>query len=356
MSTKPVTSRPATAPTKMRAAVLRKVKTKLKIERLPIPEPGPGEILVKVVACGVCHSDLHAIDGDWTPGPVLPLIPGHEVTGHVAALGAGVSGFRKGDPVGVPWMWSACGHCESCLAGMETICRYGEATGYSKAGGYAEYMLARADFVARLPKRADLVTVAPILCAGVTTYRGLKRTNARPGQWVAVVGIGGLGHVAVQYAVAMGMRVAAVDIDPKKLALAKKLGAEFLVNAREEDPVPAIRKGIGGVHGAVVAAVATQAFEQSIGMLRAGGTVVFLGLPGGKANELRASIAQISGRELSIRGSSVGTRLDLDEAVAFALRGEVTAKVETAPLSAANAVLNRMRRGKIVGRVVLTIA
>jgi propanol-preferring alcohol dehydrogenase len=341
---------------KMRAAVLRKLKTRLKIERLPIPEPGPGDILIKVAACGVCHSDLHAIDGDWATPPVLPLVPGHEVTGHVAELGAGVAGFRKGDAVGVPWMWSACGHCEACLAGMETICRTGEATGYSKPGGYAEYMLARADFVARLPKRADLVAIAPILCAGVTTYRGLKRTNARPGQWVAVVGIGGLGHIAVQYAVAMGMRVAAVDIDPKKLALAKKLGAEFLVNALEENPVSAIRKGIGGVHGAVVAAVATQAFEQSIGMLRAGGTVVFLGLPGGKADELRASIAQISGRELSVRGSSVGTRLDLEEAVAFALRGEVASKIETAPLSAANAVLNRMRRGKIVGRVVLTIA
>jgi propanol-preferring alcohol dehydrogenase len=341
--------------TKMRAAVLRQLKTKLKIERLSIPEPGRGEILIKVVACGVCHSDLHAIDGDWANPPVLPLIPGHEVTGHIAELGAGVAGFRKGDAVGVPWMWSACGHCEACLSGMETVCRTGQATGYSKPGGYAEYMVAKADFVARLPKRADLTAVAPILCAGVTTYRGLKRTNTRPGQWVAVVGIGGLGHIAVQYAVAMGMRVAAVDIDPKKLALAKKLGAEFLVNAKEENPVAAIRKGIGGVHGAVVAAVATQAFEQAIGMLRVGGSVVFLGLPGGKADELRASIAQISGRELSVRGSSVGTRLDLEEAVAFALRGEVTAKIETAPLSAANAVLDRMRKGKIVGRVVLTM-
>ena len=342
-------------PNTMRAAVLRQLKTKLKIERLPIPAPGPGEILVKVAACGVCHSDLHAIDGDWASPPVLPLIPGHEVTGHVAALGAGVSGFDKGDAVGVPWMWSACGHCEACLSGMETVCRTGQATGYSKPGGYAEYMIAKADFVARLPKRADLVAIAPILCAGVTTYRGLKRTNTRPGQWLAVVGIGGLGHIAVQYAVAMGMRVAAVDIDPKKLALAKKHGAEFLVNAAEENPVSAIRKGIGGVHGAVVAAVATQAFEQAIGMLRVGGTVVFLGLPGGKADELRASIAQISGRELSVRGSSVGTRLDLEEAVAFALRGEVVAKIETAPLSSANAVLDRMRKGTIVGRVVLTI-
>jgi propanol-preferring alcohol dehydrogenase len=339
----------------MRAAVLREVKTALKIENLPIPEPGPGEILVKVAACGVCHSDLHAIDGDWSPGPVLPLIPGHEVTGHVASMGPGVTGFAVGDVVGVPWMWSACGKCEACLSGMETICRQGAATGYSKPGGYAEYMLARADFVARLPKDADLVAVAPILCAGVTTYRGLKRTNARPGQWVAILGIGGLGHIAVQYAVAMGFRVAAVDIDPKKLELAKSLGAEFTVNGRDENPVSTIRKGIGGVHGAVVAAVASQAFQQAIGMQRAGGTVVFLGMPGGDQDELRTSIAGIIGREISIRGSAVGSRLDLDEAVAFALRGKVAAKVETAPLADANAVLERMRQGGIVGRVVLTV-
>jgi len=341
----------------MRAAVLREIGTKLKLERLPIPEPGPGEILVKVAACGVCHSDLHAIDGDWTPGPTLPLIPGHEVTGHLAELGVGVTGFRAGDAVGVPWMWSACGQCESCLSGMETICRFGEASGYSKPGGYADYMLARADFVARLPEKSDLIGVAPILCAGVTTYRGLKRTNARPGHWLGVIGIGGLGHIAVQYAKAMGMRVAAVDIDPKKLKLAQSLGAEVLVDAREEKPVSTLRKATGGgVHGAVVAAVATAAFEQSVGMLRPGGTVVFLGLPGGKADELRTSIAAISGRELSVRGSSVGTRLDLDEAVAFALRGAVKAKVETASLASANAVLDRMRKGKIVGRVVLRVA
>jgi propanol-preferring alcohol dehydrogenase len=340
----------------MKAAVLREAGTKLAIETLPVPVPGPGEILVKVAACGVCHSDLHAIDGDWTPGPNLPLIPGHEVTGQVAAIGAGVTGFENGDVVGVPWMWSACGHCESCLAGMETICKFGEATGYSKPGGYAEYMLARADFVARLPKDADLTKLAPILCAGVTTYRGIKRTEARPGQWLAVIGIGGLGHVAVQYAKAMGLRVAAIDIDPEKLALAKRLGAEVTIDAREGNPVSAVRKTLGGgAHGAVVAAVATKAFEQSVGMLRPGGTVVFLGLPGGKADEIKASIAAISGRELTLRGSSVGTRLDLDEAVAFSLRGAVNAEVATATLDQVNDVLDRMRQGKIVGRVVLQL-
>jgi alcohol dehydrogenase, propanol-preferring len=339
----------------MKAAVLRKLGQKLKIERLPIPEPGPGEILVKVAACGVCHSDLHAIDGDWSPPPVLPLIPGHEVAGHVAALGAGVSAFRAGEAVGVPWMWSACGTCRYCLAGMETICKSGEASGYTKPGGYAEYMVAKADFVARLPKRADLNAIAPILCAGVTTYRGLKRTNTRPGDWVAVIGIGGLGHIAVQYAIAMGLRVAAVDIDPKKLALAKKLGAELQVNAREEDPAAALQRKCGGVQGAIVTAVATQAFEQAIGMLSPAGTVAYIGLPGGKADQIRASISAIVNWELSVRGSNVGTRLDLQEAVDFALRGEVAAKIETAPLRSANAVLDRLRKGKIVGRVVLTI-
>lgn len=340
----------------MKAAIQRKAGTPLKIEKLPIPQAGPGEILIKVTACGVCHSDLHAIDGDWTPGPALPLIPGHEVTGHVAAIGTGVKGFRLGDAVGVPWMYSACGQCEFCQAGMETICKSGEATGYSKPGGYAEFMVAEAKFVARLPKSADLYALAPILCAGVTTYRGLKRTKTRPGQWMAVIGIGGLGHIAVQYAVAMGMRVVAVDVDDVKLKLARKLGAEMTVNARKVDPVAEIQAKIGGTHGAVVTAVATQAFEQAIGMLRPAGTVAYIGLPGGKADQIRASISAITNWELTVTGSNVGTRLDLNEAVAFALNGLVKAKIRKAPLTQVNKIFNDMRKGKIVGRMVLDIA
>ena len=209
----------------MKAAVLHQLKTPLTIEQVPIPEPGHGELLIKVTACGVCHSDLHAVDGDWTPPPVIPLIPGHEVAGTVAKLGPGVTGFKPGDAVGVPWLYSACGHCEFCLAGMETICKQAEATGYTKPGGYAEYLVAPAAFVGRLPQGTDPYAMAPILCAGVTTYRGLKRTGARPGQWVAVVGIGGLGHIAIQYARAMGLRVAAVDVSEDKLELARSLGA-----------------------------------------------------------------------------------------------------------------------------------
>jgi propanol-preferring alcohol dehydrogenase len=340
----------------MKAAVLRKLRQKLKVEAMPIPEPGHGEILIKVVACGVCHSDLHAVDGDWNPGPVLPLIPGHEVAGHVAALGEGVTDLKAGDAVGVPWMYSACGKCEFCMAGMETICKSGEATGYSKPGGYAEYMVADAAFVARLPKGVNFYELAPILCAGVTTYRGLKRTNARPGQWMAVIGIGGLGHIAVQYAKAMGYRVAAVDVDDEKLKLAKKLGAEVVVNGREANAPKALQDKIGGVHGAIVTAVAPQAFEQAIGMLRPAGTVCYIGLPGGKKDEIRASISAITNWELSVRGSNVGTRLDLNEAVAFAANGLVTAKIKTAPLAKINEVFDEMRAGKILGRVVLKLA
>ncbi|MFM8747252.1 MAG: zinc-dependent alcohol dehydrogenase [Aestuariivirga sp.] len=340
----------------MKAAVLHRLRAPLTIEDLPVPAPGPGDLLIKVTACGVCHSDLHAVDGDWTPPPVLPLIPGHEVVGTVARLGPGVSGFAEGEEVGVPWMFSACGRCEFCLAGMETVCPAGEATGYTRPGGYAEYMLAPAAFVGKLAPGADPYAMAPILCAGVTTYRGLKRSMARPGQWVAVIGIGGLGHIAVQYARAMGLRVAAVDVAEDKLALARALGAEVTVNGAQADAVAALRTATGGVHGAVVTAVAPRAFEQALLMLRLGGAAVYIGLPGGKGDEIRASLAAIINGELTIRGSNVGTRQDLNEAIAFAANGLVKATVRTEPLSAINTVLDEMRRGAIVGRVVLKIA
>lgn len=340
----------------MKAAVLHALKEPLRIEQVPIPEPGHGELLIKVTACGVCHSDLHAVDGDWTPPPVIPLIPGHEVAGKVAKLGPGVTDFAVGDEVGVPWMYSSCGHCEFCLAGMETICKSGEATGYTKPGGYAEYMVAEAAYVGRLPEGTDPYAMAPILCAGVTTYRGLKRTGARPGQWVVIAGIGGLGHVAVQYARAMGLRVAAVDVADEKLELATSLGAEIVVNAARTDPVAAIQEKIGGAHAAVVTAVASTAFEQAILMLRPAGTVAYIGLPGGKSDEIRASISAIVNWELSVRGSNVGTRQDLNEAIAFASNGLVKAKIRTIALEDINAVLDEMRKGQVVGRVVLKLA
>jgi propanol-preferring alcohol dehydrogenase len=340
----------------MKSAVLRALRTPLAIEDLPIPDPGPGELLVRVTACGVCHSDVHAIDGDWDPPPVLPLIPGHEVTGTVAALGEGAQEFKAGDRIGVPWMFWSCGSCEFCLAGMETVCKRTEATGYTQPGGYAEYMVAKGAFCGHLPDHLDLYELAPVLCAGVTTYRGLKRTGARPGQWVTVFGIGGLGHIAVQYARAMGLRVAAVDIAGDKLELARKYGAEVLVNSRDADPGRVIQEKVGGTHGAVVTAVSPRAFEQSTSVLRPGGVVSFIGLPGGDKDRIRLGISALVNGELSVRGSNVGTRQDLDEALAFAGNGLVKPMVEKQPLSRVNTVLERMRKGEIVGRVVLAIA
>lgn len=340
-------------PETMRAAIQREAGAPLAIETVKRPAPGAGEVLIKVAACGVCHSDLHAVDGDWTPAPNYPLIPGHEVIGRVAAQGPGVSAPALGALVGVPWMYSACGRCRYCLAGMESICPSAEATGYTKPGGYAEYMIAPAEFVARLPDDADIVPLAPILCAGVTTYRGLKRSGARPGEWIAILGIGGLGHVAVQYARAMGLRVAAIDVDPDKLDLARTLGAEVTLDARAEDPVATLQARLGGVQAALVTAVATRAFEQAVAMLAPAGTAVYVGLPGGSADEVRLSIGAVANWERTVRGSNIGTRLDLAEAVDFAIRGLVEARVTTARLEDAPSVLDAMRAGRVLGRTVL---
>jgi propanol-preferring alcohol dehydrogenase len=344
-------------PKTMRAAVLRELKTPLRIEEVPVPEPKPGEVVIKVVACGVCHSDVHAVDGDWDPLPNLPLTPGHEAAGFVAACGMGVRSIKEGDAVGVPWMWSACLECETCLSGDETICAKGESTGYSMPGGYAEYLVAPAAFVGRLPEKADMVGLAPVLCAGVTVYRGLKRTQARPGQWAAVFGVGGLGHLAVQYAKAMGLRVAAVDIADDKLRLASELGADMVVNAKEADPVRTLKKGLaGGPHAALVTTPASIAFDQAIRALRGAGTCSFIGMPGRDGDRVPVSVNRLVGLELSLRGSSVGSRLDLAEAIRFAADGSVKVTVERQPLEAVNDVFARIRRGEIVGRVVLDIA
>ncbi|MFA5120519.1 alcohol dehydrogenase catalytic domain-containing protein [Zavarzinia sp.] len=337
------------------AAVIKALKQPLAFECREIPEPGPGEVLIRVAACGVCHSDLHAADGDWDPPPNVPIVPGHEVTGHVLRLGTGVNHLSVGDPVGVAWMGGACGRCAACLSGMETICPSGEATGYTRDGGYATHLVARADFVLPLPKGADLVALAPILCAGVTTYRALKRAGAKAGDFVGVIGVGGLGHVAIQYAKAMGYRAVAVDLAPEKLELALRLGAEAAVHAGPDAVARVMDETGGGLHAALVTATAPAAFEQALDMTRPGGTTVFVGLPGGAGDRIGVSIASLANWERSIRGSNVGTRADLAEAMGFALRGLVHCTTETMPFSAANEALERLRQGTVTGRLVLTM-
>ncbi|HXP70452.1 MAG TPA: alcohol dehydrogenase AdhP [Candidatus Dormibacteraeota bacterium] len=336
----------------MKAAVVEKFGEPLVVREVPIPTPGPGQALVEVFATGVCHTDLHAVDGDWPIKPTLPFTPGHEGAGIVAVVGPGVTHLKEGDRVGIAWLHSACGHCEYCLSGWETLCLEQQNSGYSVNGSFAQYALGHADYLGRIPKNLPFVDAAPILCAGVTTYKGLKQTGARPGEWVVISGVGGLGHVAIQYAKAMGLHVAAVDLGPEKMALARKLGAEITIDAKTQDPAKEIQKQIGGAHGVLVTAVSLIAFKQAVGMLRRGGTCVLNGLPPG---EFPVSIFDIVLNGNTIRGSIVGTRLDLEEALAFAAEGKVRATIETLPLECINDVFSRLKRGQVNGRVVLGI-
>lgn len=337
----------------MKAAVVDKFRQPLQIREVPVPSPGPGQALVQIMATGVCHTDLHAADGDWPVKPNPPFVPGHEGAGVVVALGSGVTYLKEGDRVGIAWLHSACGHCEFCLTGWETLCQAQQNSGYSVNGSFAEYAIGQADYLARIPDQLSFVDAGPILCAGVTTYKGLKETEARPGEWVVISGVGGLGHVAIQYAKAMGLHVAAIDVGEEKLDLARKLGAHIAVDARAEDPAHKIQDEIGGAHGVLVTAVSPIAFKQAVGMLRRRGTCVLVGLPPG---EFPVSIFDVVLSRYTLRGSIVGTRKDLEEALAFAAEGRVKATIEQLPLDSINEVFRRLREGKVNGRVVLNIA
>jgi propanol-preferring alcohol dehydrogenase len=335
----------------MKAAVVRQFGRPLNIEEVAIPSPGPGEVLVKIMATGVCHTDLHAADGDWPVKPVPPFIPGHEGAGIVAAVGAGVTALKEGDPVGIAWLHDACGCCEHCITGWETLCESQHDSGYSVDGSFAEYAIGSAAYVARLPANVDFVAMAPILCAGVTTYKGIKETEARPGEWIAISGIGGLGHVAIQYAKAMGLHVVALDVTDEKLALARSLGAELAINARAPDAVAQVLKHTsGGAHGVLVTAVSPPAFSQALQFVRRKGTVSLVGLPPG---DFATPIFDVVLKRITLRGSIVGTRKDLAEAIEFASEGKVKAHIHQRPLEDINSVFTDLKAGKVDGRIVV---
>jgi len=336
----------------MKATVCKEFGKPLVIEEVPVPEPGPGQILVRIVATGVCHTDLHAVNGDWPVKPSPPFIPGHEGVGTVVALGAGVARVKEGDRVGIPWLHTADGYCEYCRTGWETLCPRQQNTGYSVNGTFAEYALADPTFVGRLPDQLDWGPAAPTLCAGVTVYKGLKETEVKPGEWVMISGIGGLGHMAVQYAKAMGMHVVAIDIHDDKLALATRLGADLAVNARTTDAAAEIQKQVGGTHGALITAVSPPAFEQAFGVLRSHGTMALVGLPPGK---FAMPIFDTVLKRITVRGSIVGTRQDLEEALEFAGEGKVKAHFAWDELSNINDIFHRMAEGRIDGRIVLRL-
>lgn len=336
----------------MKAAVVQEFGQPLRIEEVPIPTPGPGEVLIKVMANGICHTDLHSVDGDWSIKPKLPLIPGHEGAGILVAVGPGVTQFKEGDRTGVAWLHDACGWCEYCRTGWDALCRSQRNTGFSVNGSFAEYVIGSAPYVGRLPNNVDFAAVAPMLCAGVTTYKAIKETEAKPGQWLVISGVGGLGQLGVEYAKAMGLRVAAVDVTEEKLALARASGAEITVNAKAPDAVTqVVEQTGGGGHGILVTAIVPSAFRQAVDMVRRRGTVTLVGLPPG---EFPLPIVDIVLNRITLRGSIVGGRQDLAEAIEFATAGKVHSHYHEVKLGDVNQVFNDMKAGKLDGRMVIT--
>ncbi len=337
----------------MKAAVVREFGKPLTIEEVVVPTPGPNEVLVKIAATGVCHTDLHAADGDWPVRPSPPFIPGHEGAGIVAAVGSGVKRLKEGDAVGIAWLHDACGCCEPCLTGWETLCESQNNSGYSVNGSFAEYAIGDADYVGHLPADVDFVAMAPILCAGVTTYKGIKETEARAGEWIAISGIGGLGHIAIQYAKAMGLHVVALDVTDEKLALARSLGAEVTIDARAPDAAAqVVRLTGGGTHGVLVTTVSPPAFAQALNLVRRKGTIALVGLPPGN---FATPIFDVVLKCITLRGSIVGTRQDLAEAIRFAWEGKVKSHIHEASLDDINRIFTDLKAGTVDGRMVIRL-
>jgi propanol-preferring alcohol dehydrogenase len=337
----------------MFAAVVHRFGQPLVIEDRPTPTPGPGQLLVRVEASGLCHTDIHAAHGDWPVKPTLPFVPGHEGVGIVAAFGPGVSGFAEGDRVAVPWLGWACGSCEWCVSGWETLCPEQRNTGYSVDGGFAEYLVADAAFVGRVPESVDPFDAAPLTCAGVTTYKAVKVSKTRPSDLVAVFGIGGLGHLAMQYAQIAGGTVAAVDIVDSKLQLAKDLGAAYTINAAREDPVEVVQ-ALGGADAAIVLAATPTACEQAFRSLRRNGRLVFVGLPAD--NVMHLPIFETVLRGITVTGSIVGTRVDLAETFELHADGRTRVVREERQLSDVNEAMGQIMRGQIDARLVFDLS
>ena len=337
----------------MKAAVLREFKQPLTIEDVARPIPGAHEVLIEVEACGVCHSDLHVADGDWpqiVPITKKPLILGHEIAGRVVEKGDSVNQLEVGDRVGVPWVHWTCGECEFCREGNENLCVKQQITGVTVDGGYAEFVKAPASHAQKIPDGLSSVAAAPLFCAGVTVYRALRHAKIQPGQRLAVFGVGGLGHVAVQMALGMGAIVTAIDVSEEKLAHAKSLGASSTLNAATANVVKELRRA-GGVHVALVTSAAKKAYDTAFPCIRPAGMLLVVGLP---SESICFPPILMAALEVRIQASSVGTRRDMRDVLAMAAAGKLHCQVTTRPLTGANGVLAELREGTVSGRVVLT--
>jgi alcohol dehydrogenase, propanol-preferring len=336
-------------PGEYRAAVVERFREPLEIEQVARSDLAPGQVRVKVEASGLCHTDIHAAHGDWPVKPSLPFIPGHEGVGIVAELGPGVTEVAVGDRVAMPWLAYACGVCDYCVSGQETLCLEQQNMGYSIDGGFGEYATAYARYTVRVPDGIDPLDAAPLTCAGVTMYKAVLVGGTRSTDLVAIYGVGGLGHLAIQYAAIAGGRVVAVDLHDEKLELARELGAEFTVNANEEDPAEAIQR-LGGADQSYAIAASPKAFEQAYGSLRRGGTLVFVGLPAD--NQIQLPIFETVLGGIRIVGSIVGTRADLREVFELHAAGKTRLIREVRPLDSVNEAMADVEAGRVAARVV----
>jgi propanol-preferring alcohol dehydrogenase len=337
----------------MKAAVLHELKKPLAIEEIARPMPGENEVLIKVEACGVCHSDLHIIEGDWKQfGGItkIPLVPGHEIAGRVVEIGSEVRDLKPGDRVGVPWIHWTCGECEFCRSGYENLCIKQKITGCTVDGGYAEFIKAPASHATRIPDAISAAEAAPLFCAGVTVYRAIKQAQLAPGQRLAVFGVGGLGHLAIQIAKELGYEITAIDVADDKLALATSLGAERALNASSTNVVKELRR-IGGVHAALVTSGSKAAYDTAFACVRPTGKLLVVGLP----PEISFAPIMMAAKEIHVQASAVGTRQDVEETLAMAAAGKLHCQLSTRRLDEINTIFDEMKAGKIAGRVVLTM-
>jgi propanol-preferring alcohol dehydrogenase len=337
----------------MKAAVLREFKEPLTIEEVAQPTPSADEVLVAVEACGVCHSDLHLADGDWpqlVPITKRPLILGHEIAGRVVEKGSSVESLEVGDRVGIPWLHWSCGECEFCREGNENLCIKQKITGVTVDGGYAEFVKAPATHAVKIPDALPSAEAAPLFCAGVTVYRALQHANIEPGQRLAVFGVGGLGHLALQIAKEMGAIITAVDLSDEKLAQAAALGASSTLNAANVNAVKELRRA-GGVHAALVTSASKAAYDTAFKCVRPTGILLVVGLP---SEPICFAPISMAASEIRIKASSVGTREDLHRVLAMAANGKLHCQLTARPLAQANEVLAELRTGTVSGRIVLT--
>jgi len=331
-------------------------------KQIPVPKPGPTEVLVKIRFSGVCHTDLHATDGDWPLPRKTPVVGGHEGAGVVVAKGSLVDDetLRLGDAVGIKWLNSSCLQCSFCIRGDESLCQRATLSGYTVDGTFQQFAVADAKHVAHLPTGVDMAAVAPVLCAGLTVYKGLKESGARPGEQVVIVGAGGgLGSIAIQYARAMGLHVIAVDGGSEKGESCKRLGAAHYVDFKtSKSVVEDVKTASGGdrlgPHAVLLLAPNEQPFLQATQYVRSHGAVVLIAMPAGA--ELKIPVFDTVVRMVTVRGSYVGNREDTAEAVDFFARGLINSPFKVVGLSELHSVFGAMRENKVVGRYVLDMS